>query len=292
MIPSSQSVLSLTNYHSPFWGNPTVFPLHLMDARRAFLLRPRPRLWQSLSDWKMIVGSVWDLNRWRKRNKHALFRNRILLDCGGFYSSARGACWSVPSSKRLHWGLCDSGCVPCSSQRLFSIRCYPEDNPGPRQFMFSRLCDSHINCLREWITIEANRRFMLLELFIEIDMHSSKCRNSSKILLFWLKIAIDYIWEWDTTDSNWRFIFLELSIESICIPLNFPHCAALRTVVIDKKSRPKEIHGFWDCPFLEAIELRAQSRSLGGMLWRVLLSVNSCCSSRLYYRHKWNALPM
>jgi hypothetical protein len=44
---------------------------------------------------------------------------------------------------------------------------------------------------------------------------------------------------------------------------DFCRCPALRAVVIDKKSRLREIHGFQDCPFLESIELRASVEVIG-----------------------------
>jgi hypothetical protein len=44
---------------------------------------------------------------------------------------------------------------------------------------------------------------------------------------------------------------------------DFRRCPALRTVVIDKKSRLREIQGFRDCLFLESIELRAPVEVIG-----------------------------
>jgi hypothetical protein len=44
---------------------------------------------------------------------------------------------------------------------------------------------------------------------------------------------------------------------------DFRCCPALRAVVIDRKSRLREIHGFRDCPFLESIELCAPVEVIG-----------------------------
>jgi hypothetical protein len=43
----------------------------------------------------------------------------------------------------------------------------------------------------------------------------------------------------------------------------FCRCPGLRAVVIDRKSRVREVHGFRDCPLLESIELRAPIEVIG-----------------------------
>jgi hypothetical protein len=44
---------------------------------------------------------------------------------------------------------------------------------------------------------------------------------------------------------------------------DFHRCPALQAVVIDRKSRLREIHGFRDCLLLESIELRAPVEVIG-----------------------------
>jgi hypothetical protein len=44
---------------------------------------------------------------------------------------------------------------------------------------------------------------------------------------------------------------------------DFLLCAALRTVIVDRDSRLREIHGFWDCSLLESIEIRARVEIIG-----------------------------
>jgi hypothetical protein len=44
---------------------------------------------------------------------------------------------------------------------------------------------------------------------------------------------------------------------------DFHHCRAFRAVVINRKSRLREIHSLRDCPLLESIELRASVEVIG-----------------------------
>jgi hypothetical protein len=74
-----------------------------------------------------------------------------------------------------------------------------------------------------------------------------------------LKVLVGDALHFHTSSES---LLLPFWIETIGVN-DFLLCAALRTVIVDRDSRLREIHGFWDCSLLESIEIRARVEVIG-----------------------------